>query len=93
MCLSYASSGLISGWSITLIPFSRVPSPSQAQREEAATARARLRAEMDEALAAQQRRAEAWQAELDAKETRLTTLDAKLKALPVQRLTRDKTAE
>ena len=50
----------------------------QAQREEAATARARLRAEMDEALAAQQRRAEAWQAELDAKDARLTTLDAKL---------------
>ena len=51
---------------------------SQAQREEASTARSRLRAEMDAALAAQQQRAEAWQAKLDAKDARLTELDGKL---------------
>jgi hypothetical protein len=33
---------------------------------------------MDTALASQQQRAEAWQAKLDAKDARLTELDAKL---------------
>ena len=52
----------------------------QAQREEASQMRGRLQAEMDAALAAQQERAAAWQARLEAEDAGLTDLATRLQA-------------
>ena len=52
----------------------------QAQRQEASQMRGRLQAEMDAALAAQQERAAAWQARLEAEDARLTDLASRLQA-------------